>query len=106
MFEIAACPLCYSPQVQLCTDANNPAKDYCRCRHCKCTGPYSLWQKQAQFQQYVEALEIFYSHVCVHMQVAPDCAFMPRNEWVDHGAVDNVILRGDHAEGAEASRNS
>lgn len=41
------CPLCQSQQVQLCSDSNNPAKDYYRCRECKCTGPRALWEEAA-----------------------------------------------------------
>jgi hypothetical protein len=44
VFELAPCPLCNSVQVQLCRDYNNQEKDFCRCRHCKCTGPFKLWQ--------------------------------------------------------------
>lgn len=43
--EIASCPLCGTEQVQLCRDYNNPSKDFCRCRHCKCTGPLTLWNE-------------------------------------------------------------
>lgn len=42
----APCPLCGSTQVQVCRDANNPAKDYCRCRECKCTGPLEVWNRR------------------------------------------------------------
>jgi hypothetical protein len=45
--ELLPCPLCGTDQIQVCTDANNPMKDYCRCRECKCTGPLSRWNTRA-----------------------------------------------------------
>jgi hypothetical protein len=62
MFELASCPLCFSEQVQLCRDANNQEKDFCRCRACKCTGPLSLWQRRKEIGAYILALENLYMH--------------------------------------------
>lgn len=49
------CPLCGSEQVQYCSDGNNPAKDYCRCRACKTTGPLMLWQARPAAQDVLDA---------------------------------------------------
>lgn len=39
------CPLCKSEQVQACIDANNPMKDFAKCRICHCTAPLKIWNK-------------------------------------------------------------
>lgn len=43
----APCPLCESPQVQICRDSNNPMKDTARCRECKCTAPLATWNRRS-----------------------------------------------------------
>lgn len=44
----ALCPLCFSNQVQVCIDYNNRAKDWCRCRECKCQAPAAIWNKNQE----------------------------------------------------------
>ena len=39
------CPLCSSGQVQVCMDANNPIKDFAKCRICHCQAPFKIWNK-------------------------------------------------------------
>lgn len=41
------CPCCGSRQIQVCTDYNNQAKDWCKCRECGCSALWSAWQKRA-----------------------------------------------------------
>lgn len=40
------CPLCQSDQIQVCMDANNPSKDFAKCRHCHCQAPLKVWQER------------------------------------------------------------
>lgn len=44
--DLAPCPLCESQQVQRCSDGNNPAKDFYRCRECHCQAPAAPWQSR------------------------------------------------------------
>ena len=36
-------PTCRSEQVQVCMDANNPIKDFAKCRICHCQAPLKIW---------------------------------------------------------------